>query len=66
MGKKTEKLLKKSIFLNNIKSLKEAVNSEKPSSEKFQYRSREDYLERLFKIIMEKKTKDIPSEDLLV
>ena len=61
---KKEKLLKKSRFLKNVSSLKEAVESSKVSSVKFQYPSRGDYVDRIFKII--KENKEFSRESLLI
>ena len=63
MAKKA-KLLKKSRFLKNVSSLKEAVESSKVSSVKFQYPSRGDYVDRIFKII--KENKEFSRESLLI
>jgi hypothetical protein len=63
---KKEKLLKKSRFLKNVSLLKEAVDSSKVSSIKFQYPSREDYVDRIFKIINEKENKEFSRESLLI
>ena len=63
---KKGKLLKKSRFLKNVTSLKEAVESSKVSSVKFRYPSRGDYIDRIFKIIKEKENKEISRESLLI
>lgn len=65
MVKKT-KILKKSRFLNSVISLREAVVSDKSSTEKFQYSTREEYIEKIFKINMERKEQKFLKEDLIV
>ena len=65
MVKKT-KILKKSRFLNSVISLREAIDSEKSSTEKFQYSTREEYIEKIFKINMERKEQKFLKEDLIV
>ena len=63
---KKDKLLKKSKFLSSVNSLREAIISEKSSTQKFQYSAREEYIGKIFKIIMEKKEKKFLKEDLIV
>ena len=63
---KKDKLLKKSKFLNSINSLREAIISEKSSSLKYQYSTREEYIGKIFKIVMDKKEKKFLKEDLIV
>ena len=65
MVKKT-KILKKSRFLNSVISLREAVVSDKSSTEKFQYSTREEYIEKIFKITMARKEHKFLKEDLIV
>jgi len=63
---KKDKILKKSRFLNSVNSLREAIVSEKSSSEKFQYSSREEYIGKVLKIVMEKKEKKFLKVDLIL
>lgn len=63
---KKDKLLKKSRFLNSVNRLREAIVSEKSSTEKYQYSAREEYIGKIFKIIMDKKEKKFLKEDLIV
>ena len=63
---KKDKILKKSRFLGSVNSLREAIVSEKSSTGKYQYSTREEYIGKVLKIVMDKKEKQFLKEDLVV
>ncbi|HEY0090418.1 MAG TPA: hypothetical protein VGB37_16330 [Candidatus Lokiarchaeia archaeon] len=63
---KKEKLIKKSKFLQNVNSLKNLINGEKLVLDAFPFSSRDDYIAKIYNIIIENKDKEFSKEKLLI
>ena len=60
---KKEKLIKKSKFLKNVNSLKNKINGEKLKLDTFPYSSRDEYIVKIYNLIIENKSREFLKEE---
>ena len=62
---KKDKSIKKSKFLKNVNSLKNKINGEKLKLDTFPYSSRDEYIMKLYNLIIENKDRKFSKEEFL-